>query len=66
MVFYQNFPVPGSFELIYRVLKKTKMFARIFTNVIVAGSTAASLGQRANVHTAILRKCTHILSVLGK
>ena len=42
------------------------MFAGTFTNVTVAGSTAASLGQRANVHTAVLSKCTHILALLGK
>jgi ApbE superfamily uncharacterized protein (UPF0280 family) len=53
MVFYQNLPVSGSFELIYRVLKKTKMFAGIFPMATVAGSTAAALGQRANVHTAV-------------
>ena len=55
MVFYQNLPVSGSFELIYMVLKKTKMFAGIFPMATVAGSTAAALGQRANVpvHTAV-------------
>ena len=66
VVFDQNSPVSGSFELIYRVLKKTKMFASIFTNVTVAGSAAAALGQRANVHTAVLSKCTHILAILVK
>ena len=66
MVFYQNCSVSGSFELIYRVLKKTKNFAGTYPNVTVAGSTAASLGQRANVHTAVLSKCTHILAVLVK
>ena len=66
MVFYQNLTVFGSFELIYRVLKKTKMSASIFTNVTVAESAAAALGQRANVHTAVLSKCTHILAILVK
>ena len=66
MVFYQNSPVSRSFELIYRVLKKNKKFAGTYPNVTVAGSTAASLGQRANVHTAVLSKCTHILAVLVK
>jgi hypothetical protein len=66
MVFYQNSPVSGSFELIYKVLKKTKLSVSVFTNVAVAGSAAAALGQRANVHTAVLSKCTHILAVLGK
>ena len=66
VVFDQNSPVSGSFELIYRVLKKTKMFESIFTNVTVAGSAAAALGQRANVHTAVLSKCTHILAILVK
>jgi len=42
VVFDQNSPVSGSFELIYRVLKKTKMFASIFTNVTVARSAAGS------------------------
>ena len=66
MIFYHKLTVSWSFELIHRVLKKTKMFACLFPNVTVAGSTATALGQRANIHTAVLSKCTHILAVLGK
>ena len=66
MIFYQKLTVSRSFELIHKVLKKTKMFAGTFPKATVTGSTAAALGQRANVHTAVLGKCTHILPVLGK
>ena len=52
VVFDQNSPVSGSFELIYRVLKKTKMFASIFTNVTVARSAGARLGD-AQMYTQL-------------
>ena len=44
-------------------IEKTKMFAVTFAKAIVTGSTAAALEQRANVHTALLSKCTHILQL---
>ena len=59
MIFYHKLTVSWSFELIHRVLKKTKMFAGTFPKATVTGATAAALGQRTNVHTAVLSKCTH-------